>query len=291
MAWDNLLMNFGGVEELVVKADDLVPFKDHPFKVDTESSDFAELVDSIREFGILHALYVRKSADYPGKYEILSGHRRREAARECDVEIPVYVCDLDDYEAALMMTQTNTAVREKILPSEKAKAYKICMDAAREEGNTDDDIAAQIGGEEDSRRQVYRYLRLANLNDELLDKVDKNTIRKSTGVELSYLDERTQDDLLRFMEENEITPLLEDAKELRSQYEENGNNLSYDDIQEILMPLDEEKPKKTSKKGLSIKRDVLNDYFDSDMDIDEIKGIVMSMLEKYKAGELSDILD
>lgn len=279
---DNEEFNCLQSENIVISPDKLIPFQSHPFSIDTESSDFKDLLESIQEYGILSPVYVRKRDD--GDYEILSGHRRTEAAKVLGIDVPVSVYDVDDFMASIIMTHTNTTTREKILPSEKAKAYKLCMDFAKHQGKAGDDTAAMIGGEEDSKRQVYRYIRLSYLNDDLLDKVDDYKIRTSTGVELSYLDDESQEEVLRYMEENEVVPLLEQAKDLRQCFEENGNSLSYMDIDQIFNPTDEDdKPKKKTKKGLSIKRDELNEYFSEDTDIDEIKRIVLMLLDKYRS--------
>ena len=151
---DNEEFNCLQSENIVISPDKLIPFQSHPFSIDTESSDFKDLLESIQEYGILSPVYVRKRDD--GDYEILSGHRRTEAAKMLGIDVPVSVYDVDDFMASIIMTHTNTTTREKILPSEKAKAYKLCMDFAKHQGKAGDDTAAMMGGGEKTGLPVYK---------------------------------------------------------------------------------------------------------------------------------------
>ena len=209
----------------VVKLSDLREFTDHPFKVDTETPDFEELVESIRDNGLIYPILVRPVDD---KYEIISGHRRVEACKSVGLEeIPVIIRPLNDYEATIVMVHSNL-YRPEISISERAKAYRMCMDAEKHQGKKGADTAVALGEEaSDSRAKVYRYIRLSYLSEELLDCVDIKKLTIGIGVELSYIDEIGQGSILTFIEQTGTYPNFDQACALRKTFED-SNALSFE---------------------------------------------------------------
>ena len=202
----------------------LVPFEGHPYKVE-DNADMEALTESIRENGILNPLIVRPAENDPCRYEIISGHRRAHAARLAGIEqVPAFVYPISRDEAAVLLVDSNLH-REHILPSEKAFAYKLKMEAMKRQGRRTDltssqvatrlDTAAEIGAaSNESRDQVFRYIRLTNLRPELLTLMDDGKIAFSVGVELSYLPDEAQYDLLDAMARNDCTPSYAQAVRL-----------------------------------------------------------------------------
>ena len=187
-----------------IPIDELYPFKDHPFKV-IDDEVMQRTVESIKQLGVTNPLIARPRPD--GGYEIISGHRRQHAAQLARLKtLPVIVRDMSDDAAVLLMVDSNLQ-REQILPSERAFAYKMKLDALKRQGARSDLTSSQVGmklqaldivGQEagDSRNQVHRFIRLTNLIPELLDMVDEKKISFNPAVELSYLDESQQRDFL-----------------------------------------------------------------------------------------------
>lgn len=168
-----------------LKISQLVAFKNHPFRIDIESEKFLELIDSIKENGIIQPILVRPIND--DKYEILAGHCRTEAAKRNQLdEVPAFVVDVDDYTATKLMTHTNIYGRDEILLSEKAKAYRMCLDEEKRLGNNRTDAAENVGAGKDSKRQVQRYVRLSYLSDAFLDLVDKKSLRFKLALNLHF---------------------------------------------------------------------------------------------------------
>ena len=203
--------NIAPMKPALLKIEQLRPFKGHPYKVQ-DNEEMSALSESIRENGILSPLIVRPTEE--NQYEIISGHRRLYAARKAGLtEVPVLICALDRDAAAIALVDSNLH-REHILPSEKAFAYKLKMEALSHQG-----IACGQAGHKsrdvisntDSGRQVQRYIRLTHLIPELLEKMDKEEIAFSVGVELSYLDEYSQQDVLEQCEVNDCTPSYSQA--------------------------------------------------------------------------------
>ncbi len=206
--------------------DKLRYFKEHPFQV-RDDEEMQSLVESVEQFGVLSPILVRPVED--GMYEIVSGHRRHRASELAKVtEIPAIVRDLSDDEAIILMVDANLQ-REKLLPSEKALAYKMKLDAMKRQGKRTDLTSAQIGrkleGKEsreilaeqtgDSRNQISRYIRLTHLNPELLDMTDKGKLAFNSAVELSYLKPEEQAAVFTAMERDEAAPSLKQARELK----------------------------------------------------------------------------
>ena len=198
---------------------ELFPFKNHPFKV-LDDDSMQRTVESVEQYGVLSPLIARPRPE--GGYEIISGHRRQHAAQLAGLEtLPVIVRQMDDDAAVLLMVDSNLQ-RENILPSERAFAYKMKLEAIKNQGARSDLTSAQLGrkletadivGQEsgDSRNQVRRFIRLTNLMPELLDMVDEKKIAFNPAVELSYLDESQQRDFLEAMNDTQNAPSFPSA--------------------------------------------------------------------------------
>lgn len=207
---------------------DLTPFRNHPFKV-KEDEEMAQLMRSIADAGVLSPALARPLPD--GGYELISGHRRLAACKALGMDaMPVIVRDLTDEEAVITMVDSNLQ-REHILPSEKAFAYKMKMEALKNQGKRTDltlsqvatklDAAAEIGKSADeSRDQVFRYIRLTHLIPDILKLVDEGKIALTPAVELSYLQPSEQEMLFSVMDSDEVTPSLSQARRLRRMSEE-----------------------------------------------------------------------
>ena len=260
---------------------ELKPYAEQPFKVLLDNS-MDELCASIEQHGVLSPIIVRPHSE--GGYEVLSGHRRIKACELLDLEeVPVVIKDLDDDTAAILLVDSNLQ-RENILPSEKAFAYKLKMEAMkRKAGRPSKENASQIGthlrsdeilaeqvGE--SRNQVQRYIRLTNLIYPLLDLVDKNEMAMSAGVELSYLGTKHQAEINKVIE-SESPPSIAQAVKLRKCAEE--GNLNDKMIESILSSEKEEKVK------LVIYEDKLRRYFPKNYTKEQIEDTVMKLIQKW----------
>ena len=235
----------------------LRPFEGHPFKV-TDNEEMDQLVWSVLTQGLLTPLVVRPLPN--GEYEVVSGHRRLHACRKAGIEtVPALITDMDRDAAAIALVDSNLH-REKILPSEKAFAYKMKMEAMKHQGTssqvgtklrTDEMIAQQTG---DSRNQVQRYIRLTNLIPNILDMVDEGRIALTPAVELSYLTEWEQRDLLETMESEDCTPSLSQAIQMKALSQ--SGQLNMDTIFSIMT-----QPKANQQEKISFKVAELRDYF------------------------------
>lgn len=203
--------NTAPMKPALLKIEQLRPFEGHPYKVQ-DNEEMTALSESIRESGILSPLIVRPAGE--NEYEVISGHRRLYAARKAGLtEVPVLICTLDRDAAAIALVDSNLH-REHILPSEKAFAYKLKMEALAHQGIACGQVghkSRDVISDTDSGRQVQRYIRLTYLIPELLEKMDKEEIAFSVGVELSYLDEYSQQDVLEQCEINDCTPSYSQA--------------------------------------------------------------------------------
>ena len=207
-----------------VNINNLLPFNENPYRI-REGKELESLLNSISENGIISPLIVRPT-DEKGKFEVISGHRRLHAARMLNLEtVPVTICDVSREDAMIMLVDSNLH-REHILPSEKAKAYKLKLDALKAQGKRTDLTCGQAVhksresvSDTDSGRQVQRYIRLTMLIPELLTMVDENKIAFSVAVELSYLDKNTQRMLLGEIEETECTPSYSQANRIRKLFQ------------------------------------------------------------------------
>ena len=275
------------VTELPIAA--LRSFEEHPYKV-VDNEEMASLVESIFTQGILTPLTVRPLDN--GEYEIVSGHRRLFACQKLGIKsIPAIVKELSREDAILEMVDSNLH-REHILPSEKAKAYKMKMDAMKRQGERTDltlspmatklaiDSAAEIGNAAgESRDQVFRYIRLNLLIPELLDMVDEGRIAFRPAVELSHLQEQEQYDLLTTIESEDATPSLSQAIRLKRLSQE--GKLNMDTIFDIMT---EEKP--NQKETVKIQREKLDKYFGRNVSVPQIEATILRLLENERIRQL-----
>lgn len=269
--------------------DKLEPFPNHPFKV-IDDDKMLETVESIKERGVLVPILVRPKND--GNFEIVSGHRRHHASQLAGLtEIPAIVREMDDDTAILLMVDSNLQ-REELLPSEKAFAYKMKLDAMKRQGQRTDLTSAQIGrkfdGKEsrellaeqvgESRNQISRFIRLTNLVPDLLDRVDNKTMAFNAAVEVSYLTEPEQIMLCDAIEREECTPNLSQAKRLK-QYSQDGK--LDENVMDAIMT--EEKP---IEDKLVLKGDVLAKYFPRTYTPSQKQKIIVKLLEDWHKRQL-----
>lgn len=260
----------------------LVAFKEHPYRVDKESEDFKQLVDSIKENGILYPILVRPKDN--DEYEIISGHRRVEAAQLAEIdEVPAIIRELDDDEATIAMVHSNF-YREKILISEKAKAYRMCVEAEKHQGKKGVASAEKAGKDQDSKRQVYRYVRLSYLDNSYLDMIDQGILAFNSGVELSYLDAKSLDALAEFISNFEQVPSLDQSIALRKLYEEKKESLSYE---AILAELSEKKEEKKPVVKVTLNEKKLYEFFEPETSVETMQSIILELLEGYKNGDIT----
>ena len=241
---------------------ELFPFKNHPFKV-LDDESMQRTVESVEQYGVLSPLIARPRPE--GGYEIISGHRRQHAAQLAGLEmLPVIVRNMDDDAAVLLMVDSNLQ-RENILPSERAFAYKMKLEAL--------DIVGQEAG--DSRNQVHRFIRLTNLVPELLDMVDEKKIAFNPAVELSYLDEAQQRDFLEAMEDTQNAPSLSQAQRLKKLAQE--GHFSYDVAFAVM---GEEKKDELDK--VVIKNDTLRKYFPRSYTPKQMEDTIIKLLDQWQ---------
>lgn len=256
-------------------------FDGHPYKV-LDNEEMAVLTESIKEQGILSPLIVRPLEN--GEYEVISGHRRLHAAEKVGLtEVPALIYPLDRNEAILAVVDSNLH-REHILPSEKAFAYKLKMEALKQQGKrtlsqvaTKTDTAAEIGKETgESRDQVFRYIRLTYLIPELLEMVDEEKIALTPTVERSYLSEKEQRDLLDTMQCEDCTPSLSQAQQLKKASQKGELSTDY-----IFAMLSEPKPNQREK--ITFKVDELRSFFPKHYTTEDIqKAIIGLILKQYQ---------
>ena len=258
----------------LLKIEQLHPFEGHPYKVQG-NEEMTALSESIRENGILSPLIVRPVEE--NQYEVISGHRRLYAARKAGLtEVPVLICALDRDAAAIALVDSNLH-REHILPSEKAFAYKLKMEALAHQGIACGQVghkSRDVISDTDSGRQVQRYIRLTYLIPELLEKMDKEEIAFSVGVELSYLDEYSQRDVLEQCEINDCTPSY--SQVWRMHKADREGLLTRDVIQFIMS---EEKP--NQRETVKIPTEKLR-KFAPDTDPRQLEDFVLKACEHYR---------
>lgn len=268
----------------------LVPFTEHPFRP-YSGEQLWELVRSVEENGVLTPILVRPAKDGQ-RYEIISGHNRVNAARRAGLKtVPATVRELDDDAATLAMVESNLRQREQLLPSEKAFAYKMRLDAMKHQGKaTSDPVGPKLTTERiadgESASQVKRYIRLTNLIKPFLDMVDENRMAMRPAVELSYLPREDQELLLDVMTAADCTPSLSQAIRLRKLSE--AGQFDSDRLDEII---DEEKPNQREK--VTFRLEDLVPYF-PESSVEEIRDIIMKLIErevKRRRKERSDDRD
>ena len=259
----------------------LHPFENNPFQ-SVDESEYDELRDSIMEFGIITPLIVNKSDN---GYEIISGHRRWQIAKELKLDVvPVYVREFSKEEAVINFVDCNLS-REKILPSEKARAYKMKHDAIKKQGARTDLTSSQVGTKfrsdetlaetmPDSRMQIQRYIRLNNLQPALLDMVDEKRISFTPAVELSYLTDEEQCNLIETIESEYCTPSLSQAQRMHKLSEE--KKLTMDAIFEIM-----QEQKANQKEYVKIPVETFKKYFKKDMPTKKMEEITEKALARY----------
>ena len=253
---------------------ELFPFKNHPFKV-LDDESMQRTVESVEQYGVLSPLIARPRAE--GGYEIISGHRRQHAAQLAGLDaLPVIVRQMDDDAAVLLMVDSNLQ-RENILPSERAFAYKMKLEALKNQGARSDLTSAQKVAEEasDTKSQVKRFIRLTNLVPELLDMVDEKKIAFNPAVELSYLDEAQQRDFLEAMNDTQNAPSLSQAQRLKKLAQE--GHFSYDVAFAVM---GEEKKDELDK--VVIKNDTLRKYFPRSYTPKQMEDTIIKLLEQWQ---------
>ena len=262
---------------------ELFPLKNHSFKV-LDDESMQRTVESVEQYGVLSPLIARPRPE--GGYEIISGHRRQHAAQLAGLDaLPVIVRNMDDDAAVLLMVDSNLQ-RENILPSERAFAYKMKLEALKNQGARSDLTSAQLGrkletadivGQEsgDSRNQVRRFIRLTNLVPELLDMVDEKKIAFNPAVELSYLDTNQQRDFLEAMNDTQNAPSLSQAQRLKKLAQE--GHFSYDVAFAVM---GEEKKDELDK--VVIKNDTLRKYFPRSYTPKQMEDTIIKLLEQWQ---------
>lgn len=265
---------------------DLHEFRNHPFKI-LDDDKMAEMVDSIRQYGVLVPGIVRERAE--GGYEIVAGHRRKHASELAGKEtMPVIVQELDDDEATIIMVDSNIQ-REELLPSEKAWAYKLKLDAMKHQGERADLTCAQLGHKLDgkksrdilaeqvgqSKNQIQRYIRLTELLPELMDMVDAKKIALNPAYELSFLTKEGQGILLEVIRGEDISISLLQAGQLKKLSQE--NNLTEETVLELLCE------KKAAPIKITLQEKKIRQYFPPAYTQKQVEDVIFELLEQWSA--------
>ena len=265
---------------------ELFPFKNHPFKV-LDDESMQRTVESVEQYGVLSPLIARPRPE--GGYEIISGHRRQHAAQLAGLDtLPVIVRQMDDDAAVLLMVDSNLQ-RETILPSERAFAYKMKLEAMKHQaGRPTQDNYSQVGNnfgtlsseemaEElgTSKNQIFRYIRLTNLVPELLDMVDEKKIAFNPAVELSYLDESQQRDFLEAMDGTQNAPSVSQAQQLKKMAQ--CGEFTYEKAFDILG-----QEKKSEQDTVTIKNDILRKYFPRSYTPRQMEEKIIQLLDAWQ---------
>lgn len=266
-----------------IPLDQLKPFKNHPFKV-RDDQRMLDTVDSIREYGVLVPAIARP--DPEGGYELISGHRRKRGCEMAGLQtMPVIIRDLDDDAAVLVMVDSNIQ-REELLPSERAFAYKMKLEALKHQGARSDLTSRQVVGKleaadevgkatDESGRQVQRFIRLTNLVPELLDMVDEKKISFNPAVELSYLDAKQQQDFLEAMDASQNAPSLSQAIRIKKLAQQ--GEFDYDAVYNIM-----NEEKKSELDTVTIKNETLRKYFPRNYTPRQMESIIIKLLDQWQ---------
>lgn len=261
----------------------LVPFKEHPFKV-VDDEAMLRTTESIAQYGVLTPLIARPLED--GSYEIISGHRRAHAAELAGLtEVPVLVRRMDDDAATVLMVDSNLQ-RENILPSERAYAYKMKLEAMKHQGERTDLTSGQLGPKlrsdeqlaqeaGESRKQVQRYIRLTNLIPELLDLVDQKQISFNPAVELSYLKAEEQEMFIQAMDEVQAAPSLSQAQRLKKLSQEGC--FTMDAAREIMNEV-----KKGDLERVTFRNEQLRKYFPRSYTTQQMQNTILKLLDQWQ---------
>ena len=262
---------------------ELHPFRNHPFKVKDDEA-MMETADSIKQYGVLVPAIARP--DPEGGYELVAGHRRHRASELADKEtMPVIVRDLDDDAATIIMVDSNLQ-RESLLPSERAFAYKMTLDAMKHQGERVDLTSSQVGTKlradeilaqqaGSSRNQVQRYIRLTELIPELMDMVDEKKIALNPAYELSFLKKEEQVDLLDAMDSEQATPSLSQAQRLKKYSQEGHLTL---DMMRVIMG----EEKKSDLDRVTFTSDTLRKYFPKSYTPQRMQETIIKLLEQWQ---------
>ena len=262
---------------------ELFPFKNHPFKV-LDDDSMSDTVESVKQYGVLSPLIARPRPK--GGYEIISGHRRQHAAELAGLEtLPVIVRQMDDDAAIILMVDSNLQ-REHILPSERAFAYKMKLDAMKNQGTRSDLTSTQVvsklrsneklGAENNqSRETVRRFIRLTNLIPELLDMVDNKTVSFNPAVELSYLSPEQQQEVIRAMDDTQNFPSVSQAKRIKKLAQDGTFT-----TETIVAIMGEEK--KSELDTVTIKNDTLRKYFPRNYTPKQMEDTIIKLLEQWQ---------
>lgn len=265
-----------------IPVSELFPFKNHPFKV-LDDDSMTRTVESISQFGVLAPLIARPRPE--GGYEIISGHRRKHAAELAHLDtLPVIVRNMEDDAATILMVDSNLQ-REHILPSERAFAFKMKLEAIKNQGARSDltsvQIAPKLSAEKIgkdagmSKDNVKRYIRLTNLVPELLDMVDEKKISFNPAVELSYLDEAQQRDFLEAMNDTQNAPSLSQAQQLKKMAQQ--GEFSYEAAFDVMG-----KEKKSELDTVTIKNETLRKYFPRSYTPKQMEDIIIKLLDQWQ---------
>ena len=265
---------------------ELKPFKDHPFRI-VEDEPMLRITESISQYGVLTPLIARPK---DGSYEIISGHRRAYAAKQAGLkEVPVIVKELNDDEATVLMVDSNFQ-RERILPSERAFAYKMKMEALKRQGERNDllqegtsrqhvgklEMSDQIGKDfGESGRQIQRYIRLTNLIPDVLQLVDEGKISFTPAVELSYLKPEEQEMFLEAMDYAQVSPSLSQAQRMKKLSQE--GNASPDLFRDIMNEV-----KKDDLERVTFRNEQLRKYFPKSYSIRQMQDVIVKLLEQWQ---------
>ena len=267
-----------------IPIDALHPFTNHPFKV-LDDEAMTRTVESIAQYGVLAPLIARPRPDGDG-YEIISGHRRQYAAKLAGLDtLPVIVRQMSDDAAVILMVDSNLQ-REHILPSERAFAYKMKLDAIKNQGARSDLTSSQVGTKlradekvakdsGESRNQVQRFVRLTNLVPELLDMVDEKKISFNPAVELSYLDEKQQQEFLEAMDASQNAPSLSQAIRIKKLAQQ--GEFDYDAVYDIM-----NEEKKSELDTVTIKNETLRKYFPRNYTPRQMENIIIKLLDQWQ---------
>ena len=262
---------------------ELFPFKNHPFKV-LDDDSMSDTVESVKQYGVLSPLIARPRPK--GGYEIISGHRRQHAAELAGLEtLPVIVRQMDDDAAIILMLDSNLQ-REHILPSERAFAYKMKLDAMKNQGTRSDLTSTQVvsklrsneklGAENNqSRETVRRFIRLTNLIPELLDMVDNKTVSFNPAVELSYLSPEQQQEVIRAMDDTQNFPSVSQAKRIKKLAQDGTFT-----TETVVAIMGEEK--KSELDTVTIKNDTLRKYFPRNYTPKQMEDTIIKLLEQWQ---------
>ena len=267
-----------------IPIDELHPFTNHPFKV-LDDEAMTRTVESIAQYGVLAPLIARPRPDGDG-YEIISGHRRQYAAKLAGLDtLPVIVRQMSDDAAVILMVDSNLQ-REHILPSERAFAYKMKLEAIKNQGARSDLTSDQVGQKlwsveqvasdaGESKTQIQRFIRLTNLVPELLDMVDEKKIAFNPAVELSYLDEAQQRDFLEAMEDTQNAPSLSQAQQLKKMAQQ--GEFSYEKAFDVMG-----QEKKSEKDTVTIKNETLRKYFPRSYTPKQMEEKIIQLLDAWQ---------